>query len=74
MNNSESPWLNLPSTPSLPHPNQGHFLQLTNHRLWYNIYGQSIHSPVLFLHGGLANSDYWSLQIQELQIDFQCIV
>ncbi|CAF0989557.1 unnamed protein product [Adineta ricciae] len=68
------PWLNLPSTPSLPHPNQGHFLQLTNHRLWYNICGQSIHSPVLFLHGGLANSDYWSLQIQELQIDFQCIV
>ncbi|UJR06854.1 hypothetical protein I4U23_011143 [Adineta vaga] len=73
-NNEIYPWLDLLSTPSLPHPNEGSFLQLTNHRIWYNIYGKSTYSPVLFLHGGLANSDYWGLQIEELKSEYQCIV
>ncbi|UJR38662.1 hypothetical protein I4U23_031328 [Adineta vaga] len=74
MINSKSLWLNLPSTPSLPSPNQGHSIEINNHRIWYNIYGRSTNPPVLFLHGGLANSDYWALQIEELQSEYQCIV
>jgi pimeloyl-ACP methyl ester carboxylesterase len=32
-----------------------------SHQLHYAIYGQA--SPVIFLHGGLANTDYWGRQV-----------
>ncbi|CAF4527836.1 unnamed protein product [Rotaria socialis] len=30
--------------------------------------------PILFLHGGFGNSDYWGFQIQALKSSYQCIV
>ena len=31
-------------------------------KIHYAIYGQG--SPVIFLHGGLANTDYWATKFQ----------
>ncbi|CAF3786114.1 unnamed protein product [Rotaria sp. Silwood1] len=65
--NSEYPWLRLPPTPQLPFPDNGQYAQINNISIWYTIYGPKNGTPVLFLHGGVANSNYWGLQIQQLQ-------
>ncbi|CAF3179364.1 unnamed protein product [Rotaria sp. Silwood2] len=72
--NSEYPWLRLPPTPQLPYPHYGQYAQINNISIWYTIYGPKNGAPVLFLHGGLANSDYWGLQIQQLQSTYKCIL
>ena len=41
-------------------------------KLWYAVFGQG--EPVVFLHGGLANADYWGLQVPVVARDRQVIV
>lgn len=41
-------------------------------RIWYAEFGQG--EPVLLLHGGLANSNYWGLQVRALQQHYRVIV
>jgi len=72
--NSEYPWLRLPPTPQLPYPDYGQYAEINNISIWYTIYGPKNGAPVLFLHGGLANSDYWGLQVQQLQSTYKCIL
>ncbi|CAF4941263.1 unnamed protein product [Rotaria sp. Silwood1] len=72
--NSEYPWLRLPPTPQLPFPDNGQYAQINNISIWYTIYGPTNGTPVLFLHGGVANSNYWGLQIQQLQSIYKCIL
>ncbi len=57
-------WQTLPPTPA-PIPTE-HSGQATVNRIsvHYAIYGQG--SPVILLHGGLANTDYWGHQVPEL--------
>jgi pimeloyl-ACP methyl ester carboxylesterase len=52
------PWQTLPRTPSLPKPLSSGFAPVNDIRMFYAIFGDG--SPVLLLHGGLANSSYWS--------------
>ncbi|CAH7683715.1 Alpha/Beta hydrolase protein [Phakopsora pachyrhizi] len=55
------PWLNLPSTPSLPGNPVGKTALINGVNLWYAEFG-NVHSkdvPVLLLHGGFGNSDYF---------------
>lgn len=54
-------WLNLPSTPRLPTADRSGYAAVNGIKLWHAMYGQG--NPVIFLHGGLANADYWGLQI-----------
>ena len=74
MLDSEYPWLRLPPTPELPNPHHGQYAQINNISIWYTIYGPTNGVPVLFVHGGLANSDYWGLQVQQLQSTYKCIL
>ena len=41
-------------------------------RLWYAVFGHG--DPVILVHGGLANSDYWGLQVPVLARRYQVIV
>ncbi|KAG8904544.1 hypothetical protein FRB99_001584 [Tulasnella sp. 403] len=68
-------WLSLPPTPSLPPSNGGEYADLNNIHLWYNVFGNSVstHSPVVFLHGGLGNSDYFGHQIAALEKEYKII-
>ena len=50
-------WLNLPPTPTLPKAAQSGFAPVNGIRLWYAVFGQG--EPVILLHGGLANANYW---------------
>jgi len=54
-------WETLPPTPApIPTERSGE-LPVNNIKIHYAVYGQG--SPVIFLHGGLANTDYWGNQV-----------
>jgi pimeloyl-ACP methyl ester carboxylesterase len=55
------PWESLPPTPApIPTDRSGQ-AQINGISVHYAIYGHG--SPVIFLHGGLANADYWGNQV-----------
>jgi pimeloyl-ACP methyl ester carboxylesterase len=58
---ASEPWQNLPPTPALPKPLVSGFAAVNEVRIFYATFGQG--SPVLLLHGGLANSNYWGAVI-----------
>ena len=53
-------WKLLPPTPAMVQGKSG-YANINGIRIYYAVYGQG--SPVILLHGGLANSDYWGNQI-----------
>ena len=54
-------WQTLPPTPAPILANRSGEAEANGIKIHYAIYGQG--SPVIFLHGGLANSDYWGNQV-----------
>jgi pimeloyl-ACP methyl ester carboxylesterase len=54
-------WQTLPPTPAPILTNRSGEAEANGIKIHYAIYGQG--SPVIFLHGGLANSDYWGNQV-----------
>ena len=65
-------WLTLPPTPTLPKAAQSGFAPVNGIRIWYATFGRG--EPVVMLHGGLANSNYWGHQVRALQQRYQVIV
>src|SRR6202045_3993673 len=54
-------WEILPPTPAPIATDRSGGAEVNGIRIHYAIYGQG--SPVIFLHGGLANTDYWGGQV-----------
>jgi len=69
---AEPQWLNLPPTPGLPSAAQSGCAEINGVKIWYAVFGQG--QPVLLLHGGLANSNYWGNLIPALSNDYQVVV
>ena len=69
---AEQQWLTLPPTPSLPKPAQSGYATVNGIRIWYATFGHG--EPVLLLHGGLANSNYWGNQVPALAGSYRIIV
>jgi pimeloyl-ACP methyl ester carboxylesterase len=65
-------WMTLPPTPSLPPPSVSGAAQVNGASIWYAMYGSGL--PVVLLHGGLANSNYWGNQVPALAQNYQVIV
>lgn len=61
---AENPWEVLPPTPALPTPEHAGTAAVNGIRLWYAEWGHG--APVILVHGGLANSNYWGHQIPAL--------
>ncbi len=57
-------WETLPPTPAPEPSTHSGQARINGISIHYAVYGQG--SPVILLHGGLANSDYWGNQIQAL--------
>lgn len=57
-------WLSLPALPAMPQPTASGFVTHDGARLYYAAFGRG--RPVILLHGGLANSEYWANQIPAL--------
>jgi hypothetical protein len=69
---AEPQWLTLPPTPTLPKPAQSGTAAVNGIKLWYATFGQG--EPVILLHGGLANANYWGHQVRALQPRYRVIV
>ena len=65
-------WLTLPATPTLPKATESGFAALNGVRIWYASFGRG--EPVVLLHGGLANANYWGHQVRALQTHYRVIV
>jgi pimeloyl-ACP methyl ester carboxylesterase len=66
------PWQTLPVPPARPPAALSGYAPVNGIEMYYAVYGQG--DPVLFIHGGLANSDYWSYQIEALAKSHKVIV
>ena len=65
-------WLQLPPTPGLPQAGRSGYAPVNGIKLWHAVFGQG--QPVVFLHGGLANAEYWGLQVPAVAQRYQVIV
>ena len=64
--------LGLPQTPTLPSPTRSGLVAVNGMRLFFAQFGAG--PPVLLIHGGLANSNYWGYQVKELAQRFSVTV
>lgn len=69
---AEPLWMTLPATPELPKAQRSGYAPINGIKIWYAVYGQG--APVILLHGGLANSNYWGNQVPVLAKQYQVIV
>ena len=69
---AEQQWLSLPPTPALPNPAESGHAPINGIKIWYATFGKG--EPVLMLHGGLANSNYWGNQVPALAEKYRVIV
>ncbi|MDR3539314.1 MAG: alpha/beta hydrolase [Acetobacteraceae bacterium] len=69
---AEAPWQTLPPTPPAFSYEQSARVTLNGTPLWYATTGHG--PPVVLLHGGLANADYWGNQVAALRPNHTVIV
>ncbi|MDQ6824842.1 MAG: alpha/beta hydrolase [Candidatus Eremiobacteraeota bacterium] len=65
-------WLTLPPTPVLPPAQQSGYAAVNGIKVWYAMFGKG--EPIILLHGGLANSNYWGNQVPVLAAHYRVIV
>src|ERR1700704_4400752 len=65
-------WETLPPTPAPIATDRSGQAQVNGISIHYAIYGQG--SPVIFLHGGLANTDYWGGHVPAVAALHPCIL
>lgn len=65
-------WVTLPPTPTLPAATDSGYAPVNGVKIWYAVFGEG--QPVVLLHGGLGNSDYWGNQVPELAKHYKVIV
>jgi pimeloyl-ACP methyl ester carboxylesterase len=57
-------WQTLPPTPEPVAPDHSGHVNANGASIWYATYGKG--SPVILLHGGLVNSNWWGNQVRAL--------
>ena len=65
-------WQTVPAAPPMPPAVEAGYAPVNGIKMYYAIYGQG--DPILLVHGGLANSDYWANQVIALSKDHKVIV
>ncbi len=68
----EPRWMLLPPTPTLPPPRDAGTVMVNGAHIWRAVFGAG--DPVVLLHGGLANSDYWGDLVRALSNTHEVIV
>jgi pimeloyl-ACP methyl ester carboxylesterase len=64
-------WLTRPAPATLPKPGYAGYAHVNGIDLWYAEYGHG--PPVILLHGGLGNSEYWGNQVPALARAYRVI-
>jgi pimeloyl-ACP methyl ester carboxylesterase len=68
---ADAPWLTLPPTPALPPPTRSDLAAVNGTRIFFAQFGAG--KPVLLLHGGLGNSNWWGHQVPALARHFSVL-
>ena len=55
-------WNTLPPLPRCRKPAQSGFAPVNGIEMYYAVFGEG--DPILLIHGGLANSDYWANEVE----------
>ena len=71
---ADDPWMTLPPTPSLPKAVKSGLAPVNGIKIWYAEFGPANGKPVILLHGGLGNSDYFGNQVPVLAKHYRVIV
>ena len=66
------PWMVLPPTPVLPKAAASGYAPVNGIKIWYADFGHG--APVILLHGGLGNSNYWGQPVPALAEHYRVIV
>jgi pimeloyl-ACP methyl ester carboxylesterase len=69
---AEPPWLALPPTPILRTPAKSGYATINDIKIWYAVFGRG--APVILLHGGLANANYWGELVPALAPRYRVVV
>ena len=69
---AEQLWKLLPDLPPMPEAKQSGYAPVNGIQLYYAIYGDG--PPLIMLHGGLANSEYFAKQIPVFAEDYTVVV
>jgi pimeloyl-ACP methyl ester carboxylesterase len=69
---AEPQWLTLPPTPNLPTTAKSGDASINGIKIWYGLFGGG--APVILLHGGLANSNYWGNLVPVLATHYRVVV
>lgn len=69
---ADAPWLTLPPTPQLPKPDHSGYAPVDGIQIWYASFGHG--APVILIHGGLANANYWGNQVRALETHYRVVV
>jgi hypothetical protein len=62
-------WAALPPTPAPISTERSGHVNANGVSIYYAVYGEG--SPVILLHGGLANADYWGNQVRALAAPYR---
>jgi pimeloyl-ACP methyl ester carboxylesterase len=65
-------WMQLPPTPTLPKALHSGYAPVNGIKIWYAVFGHG--KPVIMLHGGLGNSNYFGNQVPVLAKRYEVIV
>jgi pimeloyl-ACP methyl ester carboxylesterase len=65
-------WMTLPPTPALPAATESGYAPVNGVKIWYAVFGEG--QPLIMLHGGLGNSNYWGNQVPALAKKYKVIV
>jgi len=69
---AEALWQQLPAPAPMPEAKRSGYAPVDDIRMYYAVYGAG--EPVILLHGGLGNADYWGNQVPALAEHYRVIV
>ncbi len=69
---AEAIWQQLPPPKHMPKASESGYAPVNGIQLYYAVYGKG--TPLILLHGGLGNSDYWGNQVPVFAKTYQVIV
>jgi len=69
---AEEPWTTLGEVAEMPKPARSGFAPVNDIEMYYAVYGEG--DPLILLHGGLGNADYWANQVPAFAERYQVIV